>query len=182
MKKVILVLISLFSIFISSCSKINSPVSNNETKTPTGDCTIVGVNIDFVDSCSYNFVIPFLSGFDSITIVETFLGSDFYIYADSGDYDSWKEYFKNDPTIKYFFRINADSDSLLFVFVLTGQKSLEEERERFEQIEHLEIIKIEEHHKLVSINVPENTESKWAAFFKLHDFVSETYVVAVCAD
>jgi|GEM_PF-4261301 len=182
MKKVVLVTIYLFSIFIISCSEINSPVSNDDKIIPVGGCSIVGVNIDFVDTCSYNFVIPFLSGFDSITIVETFLGSDFYIYADSGDYNSWKEYFKNDPTIKYLFRINPESDSLLFVFVLTGQKSLKEEIERFEQIEHLEIIKIEEHPKLVSIDVPEKTESEWAEFFKQYAFVSEAYVVAICVD
>src|SRR5574338_702620 len=148
MKKAILVLVSLFLIFIISCSEINNPVSNDEKIIPAGGCSIVGVDIDFVDTCSYNFVIPFLSNFDSITIVEAFLGGDFYIYADSGAYDSWKEYFKDDPTIKYFFRINPDSDSLLFLFVLTGQKSIEEEREKFEQIEHLSIIKIEEHPKI----------------------------------
>ena len=182
MNRIILTLLSLFSIFVISCSEINSPVLEEDNVIPTGGCSIVGVDLDFVDSCSYNFVIPFLSNIDSITVVETFLGSDFYIYADTGNYNSWAEFYKNDPTIKHLFQNNQDSDSLILRFELTGEKSILEERERFEQVEHFEIIKIEEHPKLVSIDVPENTESEWEIYFKQYEFIEEVYLVAVCVD
>lgn len=182
MKKIFFGVIYLSSLFIISCSEINSPDLTNNIIIPDGGCSTIGVDIDFVDTCSYNFVIPFLSNFDSITVDNTSLGSDFYIYADVGSYNSWQEYFNDDPTIKHFHRIKPESDSLFFVFVLTGQKSLEKERERFEQTEHLEIIKIEEHHKIVSIGVPENTETEWADFFRQYNFVSEVYVIGVCND
>lgn len=190
MKKIVLIVISLFSIFVISlfsifvisCSEVNNPVLEEEKIIPADGCSIVGVDLNFVDSCSYNFVISFLSKYDSITVIDTYLGSNFYIYADSGDYNSWTEFFKDDSTIKYIFRDNQDSDSLFLRFVLTGEKSIQEEKERFEKIDHLEIIKVEEHPKLVSIDVPENTESEWEKYFEQYEFIEEAYVVAICVE
>lgn len=65
-------------------------------------------------------------------------------------------------------------------FFLTGKKVIEEEIQRFQEIKHLQIIKIEEQPKLVNVGVPKNTESEWEAIFKDYSFISYVYIIGVC--
>lgn len=165
-----------------SCSESNNPISNEEENiTPISECSIQGLEIEFVDSCSYDFVNGFLASYDSIIIQETFLGSTFYLYADSGDSNYWQNYFANDSTIQWIITYNS-SDSLILKIKLTGKKSTEEERQRFLSINNLEIIKIEEYPKLVYIDVPEKTETEWQSLFEQYSFISHVYIIAVCTD
>ena len=181
--KIIISVTIIFSIlFLTSCNKDDYPVSTEEIIGPVIHCTIDGLDINFADTCSYNFVMFFLSGFDSVTIIDTHLGSDFYVYADSGDFIYWSDYFKNDSTIKYLFNVSSKPDSLIMEFILTGEKSVEEERKRFNEISHLEIINIIEQTKSAYVIVPEGSESRWAEKFKEYNFVSEVYIIGVCTE
>ncbi|QQS37910.1 MAG: hypothetical protein IPM56_08220 [Ignavibacteriales bacterium] len=166
--------------FLVSCSENKNPVEP-ENYFYYG-CSPSGIYIDFVDTCSYGFVVPFLQQFDSVQISYTQLGSDFVIYADSGSYKSWSDYFKNDQTIQYLFNHLTNSDSLIMQFVLSGEKSIEEERQRFESIEHFEILSIKEHDKYVSLDVPEKSYAAWAEFFNTFDFIETSQVVMICLD
>jgi len=131
MKKFIKILLILLSIFIISCNKNNNPVSNEnnppQNPNPGGTCSFAGIDIEFADSCSYNFIMNFLSGLDSIVILNKSLGSTFYLYADSSGYNYWEDYFKDDSTIQDLYGYKS-SDSLIIVIKSTGEKSLEEEK------------------------------------------------------
>lgn len=119
----------------------------------------------------------FLSNFDSVIIREMFLEGYLYIYADSGNYDHWLNYFKDDSTIQYIHTANSSPDSLVLKFFLTRKRVIEEEIQRFQEIKHLQIIKIEEQPKLVNVGVPKNTESEWEAIFKDYSFISYVYII-----
>jgi len=180
--KIITITIIISSLLFISCSKVNNPVSTEEKIGSVTHCRINGLDINFIDTCSYNFVVQFLSTFDSVTIIETHLGSDFYIYTDSGDFNYWVEYFKNDSTIQYLFNVSTTSDSLIMEFVLSGQKSVEEERRRFNEIDHLEIINIVEHTKSAYVVVPEDSEFRWVEKFKDYYFITYVNIIGVCTD
>ena len=178
MKKYYYITGMLFSLFTISCDE--NPMSNEEEiLTPISECSIQGLGIEFEDSCSYDFIIGFLASYDSITIQESFLGSTFYLYADSGNYNYWEDYFANDSTIQNMYGYNS-SDSLILVITLTGKKSTEEERQRFLNITNLEIINIEEYPKFVYISVPEATETEWQSLFEEYSFISHVFVIAIC--
>lgn len=182
MNKYFYLIVLSLSFYITSCSENSNPVKKEEENiTPISNCSIQGLEIQFADTCSYDFITTFLSNYDSVTVMETFLGSTFYLYADSGDYNYWLKYFENDSTIQNIIGYNS-SDSLILKIKLTGKKSTEEERQRFLQIKNLEIIKIEEYPKLVYIDVPENKESEWVSFFMQYSFISHVYTIAVCTD
>ena len=182
MKLILSIATIVFTLLLISCSKNDNPVSTEEKIGLVPHCSISGIEIDFADTCSYNFVVQFLSTFDSVTIIETHLGSDFYIYTDSGDFNYWVEYFKNDSTIQYLFNVSTTSDSLIMEFVLSGQKSVEEERRRFNEIDHLEIINIVEHTKSAYVVVPEDSEFRWVEKFKDYYFITYVNIIGVCTD
>ena len=67
-------------------------------------------------------------------------------------------------------------------FVLSGQKSVEEERRRFNEIDHLEIINIVEHTKSAYVVVPEDSEFRWVEKFKDYYFITFVNIIGVCND
>ena len=173
-------LIMLFlTFYIISCNEDSNPVKVEDNNKHINYCSIVGLEIGFSDTCSYKFITTFLSEFDSVRVTQTFLGDILYIYADSADIDYWLNYFENDSTIQNIL-VDNNADSLILKIRLTGKKSTEEEQQRFLRIEHLTLIKIEEHPKLVYIDVPENTESDWEAFFNQFVFISHVYIMGIC--
>lgn len=182
MRKLFFVKFFFLLLIITSCSEIDTPPSIENPQFPSGGCYIVGVELDFVDTCSYDFITNFISGFDSITVSESFLGSTFYLYADSGDYEYWLKYFDNDPTIDRIDANYPSPDSLILVIKLSGQKSVDEERERFLQIEHLTLLNIDIHRKYLDLDVPENSEERWKTFFEQYSFISYASVIGVCID
>lgn len=176
-------LLILFSFFIISCSKTNNPIaSRNEVNHPAGYCKDLGLQIDFEDTCSYNFVVPFLMSFDSVQIIETDLGGYFYVYADSGNFNYWYNYFEKDSTILFITTFSSNSDSLILKFSMTGQNTIDDEVQRFSSISHLHIINIELHPKTVYVHVPENTESKWEDIFSRYNFITNVMIFGVCFD
>jgi hypothetical protein len=169
----------VFTTLIFSCNKNYSPLEEQENLIHNSDCIIGGIEIEFVDTCSYEFITTFISAFDSIKVTDTYLGCTFYLYADSADYNYWLKYFENDSTIQSLIFFNS-ADSLILKIRLTGKKSTEEERQRFLRIKNLKIIKIKEYPKLVYIDVPENTESEWVTIFNQYAFISHVYIMGVC--
>ncbi len=182
MKRVFFVPIILISLYFTSCNESNNPVSDKKIEYPVEYCTTDGLEIDFEDTCSYNFVIPFISSFDSVVIGTTHLGAIFYIYANSGDYNYWADYFRDDSTIQYIFNLNSSSDTLILKIVTSGEKSIEEEKQRLLHINNLQIINIEEQLKYVIVKVPKDTEFKWEAIFSQYIFISRVFVIGVCTD
>lgn len=180
MKKALSIIL-MVSFYLIACRESN-PITQDEEIILAGRCYTAGLEIFFVDSCSYKFITNFMSSFDSVVVGNYFLGSDFYLYADSGDYNYWVQYFVNDTTIFNIMNVSASKDSLILKLKSTGEKSIEEESQRLSSIKNLEIIKIEEQPKHVFVDVPENTESKWEAIFKEYEFVSAVYIVGVCCD
>ncbi len=171
----------IFTTLIFSCNKNYSPLEEQENFQNNSECFIDGIEIEFADTCSYNFIIAFVSGFDSIKVTDTFLGSTFYLYADSADANYWLDYFDNDSTIQELVVFDT-SDSLVLKIKVNGEKSTEEEQLRFSTIKNLEIIKIKEYPKLIYIDVPENTESYWATLFEQYDFIINVSIMAICFD
>ncbi len=169
-----LIVLSLLFYF-TSCSENSNPVNNKHSN----ECSISGLEIEFADTCSYKFITTFMSGFDSVVVTETFLGSTFYSYADSADDIYWLNYYENDSTIQRLI-VYTSNDSLILKIKLTGEKSSQEEKQRFLAIKNLEIIKIKEYPKLVYIDVPENTESEWASLFEQNLFITHAHVIGVC--
>jgi hypothetical protein len=123
-----------------------------------------------------------MSSFDSLTVTWARLGFTFYIYSDSGDYNYWLSYFSNDSTIDQILWDLNSSDSLILEIHISGKKSIEEEKERFLQINHLGILSIEEDSKSVYVTAPENTEAEWEEYFKQYSFITDTFIIAVCTD
>ena len=185
MRKIVFATFILLSFFIVSCDKNSDPISSVENNPPihypVGHCSFFGIEIQFEDTCSYNFITTFLSTLDSIVVLDTYLGSTFYLYADSGDYNYWLNYFNNDSTIQNMSGYNS-SDSLILVIRLTGQKSQDEEEQKFLEIKNLKIIKIEEYPNLVYIDVPDNTETRWADRLEQYPFILYAYPIYMCTN
>jgi hypothetical protein len=172
-------IILILSLYFIQCNDNSNPVKVEKDIKLINYCTIQGLEIEFSDTCSYKFITTFLSNIDSILVTETLLGSTFYLYADSADNNYWLEYFEKDSTIQSIITYNT-ADSIILKIELSGKKSIEEEKQRFLGIKHLKIIIIEEHPKLVYIDVPENTESEWVAFFKQYSFISHVNIIGIC--
>jgi len=173
----------LLAIFISFtlifCNKNTSPIEFEHEIDPPTKCWNQGLEIEFSDTCSYSFIIAFLSNFDSVQISYTFLGHTYHFIADSGDVDYWFNFFENDSTIQ-FIGINDTSDSLQIEIEVTGQRSSDEELQRFSDINHLLLIEIEEPLDKVYIIVPEDAESEWEKVFTQYDFIINVYIIGVC--
>ena len=182
MKNIFLFLTILFSLHFISCSKINNPVTIENNYYPVSHCEIDGLEIDFADTCSYNFVMSFMSAFDSVIVRNTDLGGTFRVHPDSGSYDYWQNYFANDSTIDFIYPDLNSPDSLILIIHVSGKRSIEEEKERILQTNHLEIISIEEDSKSVYVTVPENRETEWKENFKQYSFITEVFIIAVCTE
>jgi len=181
MKRYYFLLIILFGIFFTACGKDNNPLVEEENKNIAGYCSFAGLEIKFADTCSYNFIMSFLEEYDSVKIINSYLGGSFYLYADSGDYNYWSKYFENDSTIQNI-TVYYSVDSLILKIDFTGKNSLEIERQKFLSISHLIIKNIEKPQQIVFIDVPEKTESKWEALFKEYQFISYVYSIYTCCD
>ena len=182
-KRVFLLSISVF-LLVVGCRDNIIPIAPQEQILIDGGggCSVYGIDVSFADTCSYGFALLFLSAFDSVNIEETYLGSEFYIYADAGNFEYWNNYFMNDLTVKYMFNQSIGQDSLILKFVLTGEKSIAEETERFNNIEHLQIIKIEKQDNHAFVAVPKDTEEDWTAKLMEYPFVRNVQVITVCTN
>ena len=165
-----------------SCDGRINPVSISLSHPAPGYCVFEGLELQFADTCSYDFVIGFLSGFDSVTVTRTLLGGTLYLFADSGDFSYWNEYFKNDSAIQYISTAYTSSDSLILKLVLTGKKSIDKEKESLSKIKNLTIIKFEETPKLVYVDVPENNISGWMENFRKYQFILQVMLIGVCVN
>jgi hypothetical protein len=181
MKKYFLFIFILVGVLFTACSKDNNPLVEEKNINIVSHDSFWGLEIKFADTCSYSFIKSFLQQYDSIKINYSSLGGSFYLYADSGDYNYWSEYFKNDSTIQ---NINGfySADSLILKIEFTGENPLEVERQRFLSINNLTIIKSEKPQQKVSVNVPEKTEAKWEEIFKQYSFVLYVIGLYVCYD
>jgi hypothetical protein len=175
------VLILLASLSLISCSK--TIISFEEDPIIlAGGCEPVGVHLKFKDSCSYNFIMNFISEYNTVEILESYLGFVFFIYPDSGDYDYWVNYFAGDRTIKRIDGINPEPDSLILAIKVSGEKTIEEETERFTQIPHLTITQVIHEDNSLVLDVPENSEERWENFFKQFTFIEYSFSVWICTD
>ncbi|MEJ2618428.1 MAG: hypothetical protein P8Z35_25960, partial [Ignavibacteriaceae bacterium] len=161
--------------------KIN-PVSINLSHPSPGYCTFQGLEIEFADTCSYDFVTGFLAGFDSVTIKSSLLGGTVYVLADSGDFNYWYQYFKEDSAVQYITASVTSSDSLILKLALTGKKSINEEEEILSQIKNLTIINFEETPKFVDVDIPENNITWWAENFRKYPFIVQILIISVCVN
>ena len=182
MKKYFYIINISFALFIISCREINYPPENKNPIIPAGGCSIQGVEVFFSDTCSYDFIMSFISGFDSVTVTESFLGSVFYLSSDSGTYQYWQNYFDNDLTIESISGLYPKPDSLILAIKVSGQKTVEEEKQRFLLIEHLTIIDILTFERSLFLNVPEGSEEEWRLAFEEYPFIRFANVVIVCTD
>ena len=168
--------------YFTSCTKDDNPIKYNDGDDIrlSGGCSFSMV-IVFDDTCSYDFILTFISNFDSILVEEISLGSVFYLYADSADKNYWHNFFETDTTIKYI-SIYTSSDSLIIRVESTGEKSTAEEQLKFSSIRNLELIKLKVLPKTVYIEVPDNTENEWIEIFESYPFISSVFMVGVCHD
>jgi hypothetical protein len=70
-----------------SCDGRINPVSISLSHPAPGYCVFEGLELQFADTCSYDFATAFLSGLDSVAIKGTQLGGTIYVLADSGDFN-----------------------------------------------------------------------------------------------
>ncbi len=103
MKKNISLLIFLFisSLYLISCNNGGNPVAIDlRDNTPKTICSFQGMELQFNDSCTYEFITSFIARYDSVEIIETYLGCTFHLYAKEGDKKYWQKYFENDSTVQ----------------------------------------------------------------------------------
>jgi hypothetical protein len=167
--------------FLISCTTGQNPLSREEVHRPATNCYITGLKIDFADTCSYDFVMNFLSDYDSVTVTDSYLGDNFYLYADSGDYNYWYNYFAGDSTVQLVHLVRA-ADSLILKITVSGEKPRGEESQRFQQIRHLQIISIEKYPGHVYVTVPEKSEESWCTYFRQFTFILSAVPVGLCTE
>lgn len=182
MKKIFFITIILVSVMIIGCSEINTPPPNENIPIENQyGCYPMGVLITFNDSCSYGFITDFISQYDSISVTNSTLGATFELYADSGDYYYWLNYFENDPTIEQIYDSRPKPDSLILSVKVSGKISLEEETSRFLQIEHLTLLSTYiSPTKELFLDVPENSEERWKTYFEHFPFITNSTVIMIC--
>lgn len=171
----------VFLVLLISCKKDTNPISIQSEKFPIGWCSTVGIEIAFVDSCSYNFATKFLLDFDSVKILKTNFGINLYLYADSGDVNYWKDYFSEDSS---FFDLSFynQSDTLILSFMFLNEEVYLSEKDNL--INHRNLFykwKIEEN-KTVLIKLPEGSESEWINYFMQFDFIEYAHWIGICND
>ena len=178
MSKYYHLIVILLSFYFVLCNKNFTPLEIEQEVDPPFSVNSEGLEIAFSDTCSYRFVLNFLSGFDSISISHTFLGNTYHFIADSGDSEYWLGYFENDSTIQ-FLGINDKNDSLQLKIRVTGERSSHDELERFSNINYLTLIEVEGPLNLIYINVPEDTESEWKKIFSQYRFILHVNIIGV---
>ncbi|MBN1408443.1 MAG: hypothetical protein JW956_11670 [Calditrichaceae bacterium] len=183
MNRLIYLIVTLSIAALISCSKDNNPLDFQEEEKirPAGYCTIDGLEITFNDTCSYNFIVNFLSGFDSIEMRYLSFGREFDLYADSAGGDYWLKYFKDDSTLQ-FVNVNRISDSLRIHITTTGEKTLDEELKYFSSINHLQILNVDELQRTAYIGVPVDTEDIWKEKFEEYFFIEQVLIIGICVE
>ena len=171
MKNVILLLSLLELLLFISCSEERNPVSNEEHPILIHHSSYSTFEFQFEDTCSYNFVISFFEQFDSVQVQAAYLGGYFYVYADSGDYNYWYDYFDDDSTIQSIYVENSVSDSLLLKLCLTGKKSSDQQRSELLNTKHLQIINFEESPKLIYLHFSPSIEHNYEEIFSKYKFI-----------
>jgi hypothetical protein len=106
-----LILIIIISLSIS-CRRNSNPLEIQRSDRLYSRVFLEGLEIEFADTCSYQFIHNFLSRFDELRIMDSFLGCTFYLYADSADGNYWISFFENDSTVQRIIYLNS-SDSLI---------------------------------------------------------------------
>ena len=174
------VLTILVSLFVFSCSKDFSPVSNEPQFIflPHGSDT-VGVYIDFTDTCSYDFVISFLAEYDSVEIIEAQLGIDLFLYADSGDAEYWFNYFKDD-SLYYSISTYTRSDSLTLIFKFLNEEYYINYKDNLINHRNLHFERIYIYNKTVVLKVPKDSETFWVDYFRQFTFIEFVDLLVVC--
>lgn len=170
----------LLAFSLYACRGNINPVEVNLSRPLPGYCSILGLDIEFADTCSYDFVAKFFSGFDSVEIKSTLLGGAVYVHANSGDFNYWYQYFEEDSAVQYITASHTYSNALILKLMLTGKRSLNEEEEILSQIKYLRIINFEQTSKLVEINEPENNFTYWADNFRKYPFILQVLAIGVC--
>ena len=166
----------LFLFCFIACNKDKTPLGIEQEIIPP--LNIQGFEIEFSDTCSYSFIITFLSSFDSIRITSTFLGNTYHFMADSGDKEYWHSYFENDSTIQSLFTYDTN-DSLELKIRVTGERSSNEDLERFSTIKYLTLIEIEDPLYLVYIKVPKGTEYEWKRILSQYHFILQINMMGI---
>ncbi len=179
MKVLVKLFFVVFLVLTVSCKKDTNPVSLQSEMIPSGGCSTEGIDIVFVDSCSYDFAIAFLSDFDSVQIVETYFGINLYLYADSGDANYWINYFSEDSSF-LDLSFSTLSDSLFLKFRFLNEEVYLEEKDHLIDQKNLIYQKSVQENKTVFINVPEGSESEWVTYFKKFDFIEYVFWIAIC--
>jgi len=175
------IVITLFlSLLLFSCSTNFSPVSPDQQKiTPQCGCDTAGIYIEFVDTCSYDFVISFLAEYDSVTIIDTLIGIDLFLYADSGNTEYWLDYFKDDSL---FFSLSSytQSDSLILIFRFLNEEYYQNYKDNLINHRNLHFEKSYNRVKSVLVKVPNNSEMEWINYFEQFAFIEFVGLLLVC--
>ena len=166
---------------IHSCIRDDNPLSIEKKIIPHGSCETEGIYIDFADTCSYDFVILFLSEYDSVKIQKTYLGVDLFLYADSGNANYWFDYYKAD-SLNFSLSSYAPSDSLILVFEFISEEKFYSEKDDLINHRNLHFKKFVFHNKSVMVQVPEKTEQTWVNFFDQFDFIEYVYWIIICSE
>ncbi len=166
-------------VLINSCIRDDNPLSIEKKIIPHGSCETEGINIDFADTCSYDFVISFLSEYDSVKIQRTYLGVDLFLYADSGNANYWFDYFKAD-SLNFSLSSYSHSDSLFLVFSFISEGKFYTEKDDLINHRNLHFKKYVIQNKSVMVRVPENSERTWIDFFDQFDFIEYVYWIGIC--
>ena len=177
-KTVLLTLVAI--LFLFSCSKDFSPLSNEQQVIFfTCGCDTAGIYIDFADTCSYDFINSLLSECDSVEIMYAELGIDLFLYADSGNAEYWFDYFKDD-SLFYSLSSYTLSDSLILVFRFQNEEYYINYKDDIINYRNLHFKEIYIHEKTVVVKVPKNSETFWINYFKQFSFIEFVDILVAC--
>ncbi len=183
MRTLIYVLTLTILLFSFSCQKDLSPISteqqNNIPICGNCGCDTAGIYINFVDTCSYDFVISFLAEYDSVIIIDTHLGVDLFLYADSGNSAYWFDYFKDDSL---FFSLSSftRSDSLFLIIRFLNEEYYQNYKDDLTNHRNLYFENFIIHENSVLIQVPKNSESFWINYFSQYVFIEYVDLLVSC--
>ena len=192
-KYLLLVLINLYILasFVS-CNRDKSSISFVQepvlTEVPIGGFQAKVIYIDFADTSSNDLIISFLSKYDSINILPTYLGVDLFMYADSGDYSYWLDLFRNNS---FYFNLSSyySSDSLILIFRFLDEDYYLKGKDMLIKNKHLHFknVNIQNKHVLITIpdksvivTFPDNSENRWINFFRQFDFIEHVELFTEC--
>ena len=180
--KILLFILTIVPFLFTACREnIITPeeaiLNLNET------CPFTGFEIKFADTCSYGFAVNFLNQLDSVEILDITFGGKFYVEADSGDVNYWREYFQNGTTIEYIRGVGGSLEDLLLLEIwVTGETPIGEETSKLSSTRHLNVINFKKDDNIIYLWLPEDKAGERKLYFEQYGFIRSVSGVYACGE